>query len=187
MATDKVFKMKPPWLPELLPEVTEFISTRLRAINTFGNRTPLVLELGAGWSTVWLSNLGVELTSFEHNEGWYKEVRSHLGKNRGCIYLGDPERYANTISDAPVSHFDMVYIDCVDEARIPCLFACLTKVREDGFIVLDDSHWEMFEASIQVMWEMGYKSISWKGEHTRKTGEKKHHQTTIFSKQEFVQ
>lgn len=177
MATTPVFKMVPPWTPELLPSVQYDIKGFLKR-----RSIPMVLELGSGWSTVWFHKMqDMILHSFEHDRGWREEVKRVVGDNVR-VWLSDSESmhlYVSNLEDK----YDLVLIDCVDEARLPSLFACLTKVAADGWIVLDDSHWEMFKYVPEVMAQMGYGFRPYSGQHTRKTGEVCYHRTHIFSKE----
>ena len=140
MATTPVMKMTRPWTPELLPEVQriieEFILTR-RGVKR-------VLEVGSGLSTIWFALMGVDLHSCEHDEDWFGEVSNvlrslNVPQEKYDIVNGHQMDW--WVSQEPIKKFDLVLIDCVDEQRLSCLFASLTKVKDDGWIVVDDSHW----------------------------------------------
>lgn len=177
MATTTVMKIVPPYTPELLLSVQKEIE------RFFTNKFPFVLELGSGWSTIWFSEMG-DVLSYEHDFNWHSAVMDAM-TNVDEVVLKQPDNFAPSVSLLTNNAFDLVLIDCVDEARLPCLFACLTKVKDDGWIVVDDTHWPMFRCLEEIMMEMGYKWKWFQGEHTRKNGEVKYHSTTIFCKKGF--
>lgn len=183
MADTPVMKIVPPYTPELLPEVQGLINVFLRSLSD-----PSVLELGGGWSTIWFAGLTGNVHSVEHNMDWWREI---LRVIHGMDFIGNVrvepihasriDKYVGRSEDLD-GEYDLILIDCVDEARLPSLFASLTRLSPGGWLVLDDSHWPMFEGVEAVMKNLGFNSRTIKGNHTRKTGEVCFHQTTIFSK-----
>lgn len=188
MADTPVMKIVPPYTPELLPEVQGLIEKNIKSIQAFEAREPKILELGSGWSTVWFAsmmNLHTTLISLEHNREWLWEVRDTLKNNfnihEETPWFLEPKQFSKKVA-SQFWEFDLILIDCIDEARLPSLFASLTRLSPGGWLVLDDSHWDMFEGVPTVMRNLGYNFRTISGEHVRKTGEMKFHQTTIFSK-----
>lgn len=182
MATTPVIKMTPPWTPELLPEVQ-------RTIESFLIGKHEVLELGSGWSTLWFAAMpGVYVRSIEHSREWRDEVdkaavAAGLAHSMFLTWEPEPSEFVQTIQDleGPLYH-DLILIDCVDEARLPSLIYCINRITNDGWIVVDDSHWEMFNEIPGLMHKLGFNSMRFSGQHTRKTGEVKFHQTSIYFK-----
>lgn len=183
MATTPVFRMVPPWTPELLSSVQTEVETFLA-----GRGLPFVLEVGSGWSTVWLAERAGLIYSVEDDKGWRDEVERVLSDrfDKVCanrVDLVEGKHVPRWVSQQS-EMYDLVLIDGgPDDTRLASLFASLTKVVDGGWIVLDDSHWEMFKGVPDVMRSMGYGSRQYIGDHTRKTGEVCFHSTTIFSKE----
>lgn len=178
MATDPVMPIVPPFTPELLPEVQAKIEAYLRSLPSKAT----VLELGAGWSTVWLAQMGfLGVTSVENNLDWYLEVRSTLANLGLSVSLLHRYPTPELIREFPNNYFDLVYVDCIDPAREPCALAARDKVKIGGWLVLDDSHWEMLQTTVAAM--KGWGSLSIEGTHLRKSGERHFHRTTIFKKE----
>ena len=182
--TDPAMKITPPYTPELLPEVQRLIESFL----DYRTR-PNVLELGSGWSTIWFASMpNVYVESYEHNRGWFEsvyEASTDAGVQYSkSLHLVEGRMFVSRVEEERKGRYDLVLVDCVDEARVPSLLACLSKVKNDGWIVVDDSHWDMFRHVLPLMEQLGYRSRTISGQHTRKTGEVKFHQTTIFSKSE---
>lgn len=189
MATTPVFEMKPPWTPELLPVVQKEIEDYLDTI-----RLPFVLEVGSGWSTLWLAQIADVLHSIEHDPAWYAEVTRCLTNLENACYACDTVLIASVeLTDKPggivrqifsegQETCDLILIDCVDEERLPAICASVSRLKRNGWLVVDDSHWEMFDGLQRIMFNMGFAEKIYSGQHTRKTGEVKYHQTTIFSR-----
>jgi len=99
-----------------------------------------VLEIGAGMSTIWLSERAEKVVSIEADLSWYNKL--------GAIIL---DRKINNIdlqykwvgkemadfSDFPDNYFDLIYID--GGPREWCCISAKTKVKKGGYIYLDNS------------------------------------------------
>jgi predicted O-methyltransferase YrrM len=186
MATDPVMRIDRPFEPELLRDVQSIIQNFLRYRADLITGPQRVLELGSGWSTPWFASMpNVTVTSVEHHQDWANEVSRVIRAERmdNTLYLVSPEEFAETVDGMPKNHYDLALVDCVDESRIPCLEPCMRRLKPDGWLVVDDSHWEMFDGLPDRMKAMGYLSTMIQGNHRRKTGEVKFHQTHIFFKE----
>ena len=98
-----------------------------------------LLEFGSGMSTVWFASRCKEIVSVEHDKQWYEKVSrilvSHNVEN--CDYrLVSPTRDL-CLEDYPKGHFDFVLVDGID--RTLCMKTALAKVRDNGWIYLDNS------------------------------------------------
>lgn len=184
MATTPVFPMTPPWTPELLPEVAALVETRLRS----RPHAVKLLEFGAGWSTVWLAGLDPDwLISYEDDLGWCAEVNKALagvGQPFRCL-LTPGEKMADRAGNLVDGCLDLAYVDCGDAFRPACTLAAVPKLRPDGWLVLDDSHWYELQGVCGELIGLGFRMLNRAGEHVRKTGERKHHSTSIFCREGF--
>lgn len=162
----------PPYTPELLPSVQI-------AIRKYVYPGCKVLELGSGWSTIWFAMMNCSVVSVEHDVDWYAEVNRVLVLERLTAHVlrVEPEQFPNIVT--ATSECDIIFVDCIDEQRIPCIREAVHKVRVGGILVVDDTHWE----KMKPVWDI----VNWGGEnirgmHTRKTGETLLHQTTIYKR-----
>lgn len=163
----------PPYTPELLPRVRRFLEYHILG----ADGDPNVLELGAGYSTVWFSRLGCKVISLEHSKDWAEAVEPLC---HATVLLREPKDFVGEIKKLnPI--VQVLYVDCVDEQRLPCLRAALPKLVENAVVILDDSHWEMLLPAFDLLKDFS-EQVTFKGIHTRKTGEIKFHQTTIYFK-----
>ncbi|HEY83015.1 MAG TPA: class I SAM-dependent methyltransferase [Dehalococcoidia bacterium] len=124
-----------------------------------------VFEYGSGGSTIFLAQRAKELISIEHDKEWYNLVSSALRKKgiSNCKYfLHEPEKifgetpsygcqsytstrmkgfslmnYVKSIERYQDGSFDLVIVD--GRARASCVFHALNKIRDGGYLMLDNS------------------------------------------------
>lgn len=97
-----------------------------------------VLEFGAGGSTVWLSNHGLDIISIEHTEQWYNEVKSFMiNENRKIDIRLVPRPYNIICNEFPNEYFDYVFVDGRD--RVSCCQSAVSKLKSNGILMLDDA------------------------------------------------
>lgn len=180
MATTPVISIVPPYTPELLPSVQQ-------AIQRYIQPGCKVLELGSGWSTIWFAMWNCKVLSVEHDNDWFNEVNRVLNKEQLTAHVlkVEPNEFPNIVRAAS-NDCDIVFVDCIDEQRIPCIREAIGKVKVGGILVVDDTHWEDMKPVFDIM-SLRHQDGKWGGEtirgiHQRKTGEIKEHQTTIFKR-----
>lgn len=95
----------------------------------------VMLEWGAGNSSLFFSSRVKEIFSVEHNEEWLKKVKSFGLKNQNIVFA-EQAHYA----DFPKSFqrsFDIILIDGIE--RNDCATTTLKLIKSDGLIILDNS------------------------------------------------
>ena len=129
-----------------------------------------VFEWGSGASTVWLDSLGLSVVSIESDARWAEKVQAALpnvtiklipGEEHGNIPNHDQLRetplttyfdhYVSAIDEYPDDYFDVVIIDGM--ARDSCAQRCRTKVRRGGTVVIEDTHWHVFNECCKSLWD----------------------------------
>lgn len=138
-----------------------------------------VFEYGSGGSSLFFALHGAAGVSVEHDTGWAQKVQEKLREagakwqvlivpseaglldSRGCedpsgyrsSFPGFEDRnfkkYAETIDSFPKASFDLVIVD--GRARPSCLLHGAAKVRPGGFLILDDSQRERYQAVIKIL------------------------------------
>lgn len=107
-----------------------------------------VLEVGGGNSSLWFLEHGVKLTTYEHNHEWgtmvLNEVRANPGKyyeERFNLRIMQGRDTVNDLMRLPEKAFDILLVDSMNDytRRTECLRAAISKVKEGGYIVLDNS------------------------------------------------
>ncbi len=134
----------------MLPySVLRFIKQRQPPIQT-------VFEYGSGGSTLWFANRVKSLISIEHDPNWYLLVKKELercnktnvkinlkkpnnkrSKYSSAVVSGNFEQYVKSIDRVANKSLDFVLVD--GRCRVPCIVRCLPKIREGGYVMLDDS------------------------------------------------
>jgi len=96
-----------------------------------------VFEYGAGQSTIYWSDKGAHVTSVEHNEEWFSEMKQRQLPNSDIVHRSDKDSYVNAIKDRGL--FDVIVIDGV--WREACADGFEQHLTETGFLILDNSDW----------------------------------------------
>ncbi len=131
-----------PWLvPDAIPFIEGLIAPGAK-----------VFEFGAGNSTVWFARMGAQVHSVEGRPEWGKIVAERLTRDRlesqvtltVAAVTDDfntaPEeiaRYVSVIDAFAPGTFDAVLVD--GHFRVACLERSFDKVREGGYLILDNS------------------------------------------------
>jgi hypothetical protein len=138
------------------------------------NKNMVVFEYGSGGSTLYFSRRVKKIISIEHNPEWFARVKNKL-MNKGItnyeyycyppeeihsdddkIYLSTDSNYKNKnfrryvekINEYPDNFFDLVVID--GRARNGCMNNVLTKVKNNGYILLDNSDRDEYLPGISI-------------------------------------
>ena len=148
----------------------------------------IVFEYGSGGSTLFFQKHVKKIISIEHNRIWYKKMLTYLKKKDiflNSYFLIEPEKalkrnnnkqdnyqstlkvysimsfkkYVNSIDKYPQKYFDVIFIDGRD--RNSCVKKSITKIRQDGIIILDNSERKRYQESITLLSK--YKRIDFYG------------------------
>jgi len=148
----------------------------------------IVFEYGSGGSTLFFQKHVKKIISIEHDRIWYKKMVKYLNKKDIFFknyFLIEPEKsikrnnkkkdnsqstlkvysnlsfkkYVNSIDKYPQKYFDVIFIDGRD--RNSCVTKSITKIRQDGIIILDNSEREKYQESISLLSK--YKRIDFYG------------------------
>jgi predicted O-methyltransferase YrrM len=108
------------------------------------------LEFGSGRSTLWFAKRIKHLTSVEHDEHWFKKVKSDLESNAlyNVDYLFKPASEGEPVPASPyllvVDKFSPNSLDfvLVDGAyRSYCALGSIGKLRPGGILIIDNVNW----------------------------------------------
>ncbi|SPP94152.1 SAM-dependent methyltransferase [Bradyrhizobium vignae] len=117
-----------------------------------------VFEYGAGESTSYWCRRGAIVTSVEHNEEWFTEMKRRSLPGATIWYRSDRDAYANAIREAG-TRFDAIVIDGV--FRETCAEVCTEYLNEGGMLILDNSDW--YHQTGARIREMGFLEVSFSG------------------------
>jgi len=122
-----------------------------------------VFEFGGGNSTLWWSRRVARVVTLEHDKEWYEKLLATVPVNVELKYAeADLDGAYCRALTAYSREFDCVVIDGKD--RLNCARNCLGALKDDGVIILDDSHGGNFrEAYEQFFGEKGFRCLDFWG------------------------
>jgi hypothetical protein len=121
-----------------------------------------VFEYGSGNSSVWLSKNTKSVISVEHDEGWYKIMKTQLTMNNftykyfsleSGLYQSEILNYRN--------EFDIIIID--GRKRVECAINSINALKEDGIIIFDNSDREEYHEAYTFLKDNNFKRIDFEG------------------------
>lgn len=154
-----------------------------RAIDWFDNyltNDMKLYEFGSGGSTLFFADRAGEVASAEHHTGWYGAVAEHLenGENKNAkvqLFAPIPSEnpritakeskgldfyeYVHSIDKYPDKYFDVVFVD--GRARMDCLRIGLPKVKDNGYLILDNSERDRYQVAREEFKQ--YPRVDWIG------------------------
>ena len=142
-----------PWLS--LPMV-KLLEERLRDTHT-------VFEYGSGNSTLFFTSRVWQVVSIEYDEKWKQEIQGQINSPKVQIYYfdyRDPE-YVNSIRSLSEDRYSIVLID--GRNRVECCKAAVSKLKDDGVILLDDSHRPRYREGYDFVLAKGFKKLDFWG------------------------
>jgi methyltransferase family protein len=131
-------KRVPPERPWIVPAAIGWLRRRIRS-------DWLILELGAGRSTIWFAHRAATVLSFEDNEYWIDQTRIRLREERldnVDLRVSPVEKFPAAVGRLPDRSFDLVVIDFLESpelTRVELTEPAMKKVRRGGLLLLDDS------------------------------------------------
>jgi len=102
----------------------------------FSNKT--VFEYGSGNSTCFWARRSERIVAVEDDKNWHEKIKGQLPAHAEYHLIEDRDRYIKSINGCP-NAFDIIIID--GNYRYECAREALSKLRDDGFIILDNSDW----------------------------------------------
>jgi hypothetical protein len=128
-----------PWMTD---DSVRFIDCFIDRIKAREGRSARILEFGMGASTLYFSQKGAHVTSFEHDKSWYEKIVAILAASgfRHISAFLEERPYHNKIEKRVVNaKFDVISIDGRD--RVLCLKEVLrlNSVLDNGIIVIDNT------------------------------------------------
>ena len=98
----------------------------------------IIFEYGSGNSTRFWAGRCKKIVSIEHNKEWYNKIKNGLPGHVEYHLLEEAQEYIKSINNYS-NKFDVIVIDGMH--RYKCAIEALGKLRDNGFIILDNSDW----------------------------------------------
>ena len=128
----------------------DFISQRLK-------KNMSIFEYGCGYSTLYYQKKVNFVASVEHNMDWYNKISLMASNN---VKLCHQPLEGITYENAPMKFKELFSIIIIDgEKRVKCMYEAIKYLKDDGVIVLDDSHWDEFKAGVEFLKLNNFKQI----------------------------
>jgi hypothetical protein len=121
-----------------------------------------VFEYGCGGSTRWLSERVKNIVAVEDHEDWYQEVSKDVSNNIKIVFqiIENQNLYAQSIQKE-TEDFDIIIVD--GKIRNLCVQNSISKLTENGVLILDDSFREDYKTSFEFMKNNGFKYLNFWG------------------------
>jgi SAM-dependent methyltransferase len=156
-------------IPWIAYPAVDFLAERLRPEMT-------VLELGAGYSTLFFMRRVASVTSIEHEDDWADWVRERADPNVTIARVdgSSPESYLASLR-ATDERFDLILIDGLH--RCEALAEALRLLTPAGVILLDDSRRPAYAPALATAAAAGFRRLHFEG---HKAASVNLYRTTVF-------
>ncbi|PSL12343.1 FkbM family methyltransferase [Marinobacterium halophilum] len=123
-----------------------------------------VFEYGSGNSTIWLSQKVKKVVSVEHDENWFKKIKTMLPSNvdyihHPLVYGGDYGR--EVLKPQYANAFDIAFVDGRD--RVNCLRNVVPSLKDGGVVILDNAERSAYDEGSNFLLSQGFKRIDFTG------------------------
>lgn len=121
-----------------------------------------IFEFGAGNSTLYFSPKINSIDSVEHDKDWAEFLQTKNLKN-WTLYIKDinnGNEYEKAI-ELSNKKYDIIIVD--GRKRVACTKESIHHLKENGVVILDDSHRERYAEALSFMKENGFKKLDFWG------------------------
>ena len=119
-----------------------------------------VFEYGSGASTRWLATQAHAVASIEHSNTWYEALKADMPDNVSVRLVNGPQ-YPMAILDQR-QEFDVIIIDGGPD-RNACVAPTLSRLRDGGLVIFDDSDLPRHQTGIQDLVTAGMVRLDFVG------------------------
>lgn len=120
-----------------------------------------IFEYGSGQSTFWYAARLEKVISVEHDRDFFNTLMENLPPNVNLLLREDRGEYASEILPYDDGYFDVIVIDGVE--RVECAKKGDRKLKENGFIVFDNSDRVGNNEAIEYLHSQGFKRLDFYG------------------------
>ncbi len=145
------------------------------------NPQMVLLEFGAGYSSIFWAKHVKQVFSVEHDPFFVNKLKNDLPQNV-TLYSADEKsnspyyQYAKVISEQQQGlRFDVIVIDGIE--RINCALHSVDYLTPTGVLIFDDSHRSGYRKAYQYLQEKGFKKLEFEG---LKPGDRTVDRTAVF-------
>ena len=137
-------------IPYLTSEAVKFLKATVKS-------TDLVLEFGAGGSTVFFGEKVKSVITVEHNSKWSKLVQEKVRDNV-LIKLLEPKDYKQFLLDLSTNYFDWLLVDGLNVTRSQCIKLGIRSLKSGGYLILDNYDNKLYSEARELLknWAVEY-------------------------------
>jgi hypothetical protein len=109
-------------------------------LNSLDFKGKEIFEFGSGNSTLFWLNKGAIVTSVEHNEIWFEDLKEKTSQNNDheFIFAKGEEYVSSVLRDN--KQYDIIVIDGTAN-RLQCARNAIKSIKKDGVIIVDNADW----------------------------------------------
>ena len=119
-----------------------------------------VFEWGSGNSTLWWADRVASVVAVEDDADWYEEVIKQVPSKVQLLKKTEADYYS-AITDFPANSFDVIVVD--GSSRNDCARFALSRLKENGILIFDNSDNIKFSESSTMLKDLGFYRIDFWG------------------------
>lgn len=121
-----------------------------------------LFEFGCGNSTIWYAQRVKNITSVEHNEKWFSQIKSKMPQNAQLMLksLEEGTSYVKSVVDT-ADKYEVIIVD--GRERNLSIEASFQAMTENGVLILDNSERESYSKGKTLLVEKGFKELAFWG------------------------
>jgi hypothetical protein len=164
----------------LFPNSPYYTPGAVRALKKLLHQNIKMFEYGCGKSSIWYAKQVQEYIAVEHEKSWYEQISEKIRElnlsNCTLLYIPLNEEnnkfnwrtdwspykqlpripknpkfldYIRSISKFPDKYFNFIVID--GRERVHCLMEALPKLKDNGYILFDDTNRPRYKEIFQIL------------------------------------
>ena len=120
-----------------------------------------ILEYGSGNSSLWWSERVTQVISIESDANWFGYIKENMPSNVELYLIEDDLEYASAINQYEDHSFDVIIVD--GSNRNQCAEFAISKVKDQGFIIFDNTDDHKHAEGVKKLLEAGFIRIDFYG------------------------
>lgn len=120
-----------------------------------------IFEYGSGNSSLWWAERVAKVISIESDASWFDYIKENMPSNVELHLLEGDLEYASAINSYEDRYFDVIIVDGIN--RNQCVEFASTKVKDEGFIIFDNTDDRKHAEGVNKLLESGFVRIDFYG------------------------
>ena len=120
-----------------------------------------IFEYGSGNSSLWWSERVTQVISIESDANWFGYIKENMPANVELYLIENDLEYASAINQYEDHSFDIIIVD--GSNRNQCAEFAISKVKDQGFIIFDNTDDHRYAEGVNKLLEAGFVRIDFYG------------------------